>query len=85
MRDPLRSHGVEKSKEEVQAALGLKEPPDDAFMALLATVGDADVVLRPDARVLLRILATPAPETAAMMAARAKAEELFGPMPSRDM
>jgi len=39
---------MSKSKEEVQAALGLHAPPDDAFMALLATVGDADVVTAPE-------------------------------------
>lgn len=36
-----------KSKEDVQAALGLDTLPDDAFMALLAKVGDADVVMAP--------------------------------------
>lgn len=39
---------MNKSKEEVQAALGLDALPDDAFMALLATVGDADVVTGPE-------------------------------------
>jgi DNA-binding phage protein len=38
---------MSKSKEEVQAALGLNAPPDDAFMALLAKVGDADVINGP--------------------------------------
>lgn len=38
---------MSKSSKEVQAALGLHAPPDVAFMALLATVGDADVVTGP--------------------------------------
>lgn len=39
---------MNKSKKEVQEALGLHEPPDDAFMALLATVGESDVVGGPE-------------------------------------
>ena len=35
---------MKKSKEEVKAALGLDIAPDDAFVALLAKVGNADVV-----------------------------------------
>ena len=38
---------MSKSKEEVKVALGLDLLPDDAFMALLAKVGDADVVVGP--------------------------------------
>ncbi len=38
---------MSRSKQAVQAALGLKAQPDDAFMELLATVGDADVVTGP--------------------------------------
>ena len=38
---------MSKSKEEVKAALGLDILPDDAFMALLAKVGDADVITGP--------------------------------------
>ncbi len=38
---------MSKSKEEVKAALGLDILPDDAFMALLAKVGDTDVVAGP--------------------------------------
>ncbi len=38
---------MNKSKEAVKAALGLDILPDDAFMALLANVGDADVVAGP--------------------------------------
>ncbi|MHB0963389.1 MAG: hypothetical protein ACYC5V_09305 [Gemmatimonadaceae bacterium] len=36
-----------KSKKDVRAALELDSAPDDAFMALLDTVGDADVVAGP--------------------------------------
>ena len=38
---------MSKSKEAVKAALGLATVPDDAFVALLAKVGDADVVAGP--------------------------------------
>ena len=38
---------MSKSKKAVKAALGLDTLPDDAFMALLAKVGDADVVAGP--------------------------------------
>lgn len=33
-----------KDREEVQRALGMAEPPDDELMALLAALGDEDVV-----------------------------------------
>jgi hypothetical protein len=38
---------MSKSKKEIKAALGLDSLPDDAFMALLVKVGDADVVTGP--------------------------------------
>lgn len=38
---------MKKSKEAVKTALGLEILPDDAFMALLAKVGDADVITGP--------------------------------------
>lgn len=38
---------MKKSKKQVRAALRLRKAPDDAFMALLEKVGDADVVTGP--------------------------------------
>ena len=38
---------MSKSKEAIQAALGLATVPDDAFVALLTKVGDADLVAGP--------------------------------------
>ena len=38
---------MSRSKQDVKKALGLKTLPDDAFMALLANVGSADVVAGP--------------------------------------
>ena len=42
-----KSQAVRKSKKEIQTALGLQAPPDGGFMALLAKVGDVDVVTGP--------------------------------------
>jgi DNA-binding phage protein len=43
-----------KSKKDVKAALELDTLPDDAFMALLDKVGDADVVAGPDGNRIFR-------------------------------